>query len=139
MTVFRKTMRAVSRNVTALSGVLLLLSSFAGYGEDEFESVITIDTGERKPVQTVVPVYPELARRERVEGDVQVCFNIDREGFPYRVRVRSSSNRVFEKPALIAARASTFEALLPGKKLSGIKTCRTFRFRLRPVSTEVPD
>lgn len=139
MTLFRTTMRAVTHNATALLCVVVLLWSRAGSGEDEFESVITVDTGERKPVQTVVPVYPELARRERVEGDVQICFNIDREGFPYRVRVRNSTNRIFEKPSLIAARASTFEPLLPGKKLSGIKTCRTFRFRLMPASAEGPD
>jgi len=96
------------------------------------------DTGERRPVHTVVPVYPELARRERVEGEVQVCFNIDREGRPHRVRVRSSTNRIFEKPSVLAVRASTYQPLPEGEKPSGIKTCRTFRFRLDPVAIEVP-
>lgn len=124
------------RSAAALLGVFLFCWSQAGSGDEPRESIITVDTGERKPVHTVVPVYPELARRERVEGDVQVCFNIDREGIPYRIRVRSSTNRIFEKPAVLAARASTFEPLLPTKKLSGIKTCRTFRFRLQPVSVQ---
>lgn len=94
------------------------------------------DTGERKPLLTVVPVYPERARRERVEGDVQVCFNIDREGRISRARVRTSTNRVFEKPALLAIRASNYEPVPENQKLSGIKTCRTFRFRLTPVPVE---
>lgn len=128
-----------SHNAALLLGIALLGWTSAGSSENEIESVITVDTGERKPALTVVPIYPELARRERVEGDVQVCFNVDRDGIPYRVRVRRSTNRIFEKPARLAARASTFEPLVPGKKLSGVKTCRTFRFRLKPVSAVSPD
>jgi TonB family protein len=108
---------------------------------DEATSVthLTDDTGERMPLNTVVPVYPEQARRERIEGDVEVCFNIDREGRTSRARVRHSTNRIFEKPAVLAVRASSYTALPPEKRLSGIKTCRTFRFRLLPVAIEEPD
>ena len=128
-----------SRVARPVLGTLLLCGSWAAFGEETENSSITTDTGERRPLHTVVPVYPGLARRERVEGDVQVCFNVDREGKPSGVKVRSSTNRIFEKPALVAARASTFEPLLPGQKLSGIKTCRTFRFRLDPVAIERPE
>ena len=96
------------------------------------------DGGERVPLKTVVPVYPELARRERVEGDVQVCFNVDRDGTVQGARVRTSTNRVFEKPAIRAARASTYKPLPEGERPTGIKTCRTFRFRLNPVAIERP-
>jgi TonB family protein len=123
----------------ALIGISLLACSQAGAEAEEGESSIVTDTGERKPRHTVVPVYPKLARRERVEGDVQVCFHVDREGRPHGVKVRRSTNRIFEKPSLVAARASTFEPLLPGTKLSGVKTCRTFRFRLNPVAIERPE
>jgi TonB family protein len=131
-------MRIDSRCARLLLGLSLLCCGQAAAGEPGPEPVITTDTGERKPRHTVVPVYPELALRERVEGDVQVCFNVDREGRPHGVKVRRSSNRIFEKPSLAAARASTFEPLLPGAQLSGIKTCRTFRFRLSPVAIERP-
>lgn len=94
------------------------------------------ETGERKPSHTMVPVYPERARRERLEGDVQVCFNIDRTGKTHRVRVRKSSHRIFEKPAVLAVRSSRFEALPDAKVPAGIKTCRTFRFRLSSVAVE---
>ncbi len=90
------------------------------------------------PLQTMVPVYPERALADRIEGEVQVCFNVDREGRTSRIAVRRSSNRLFEKPAMVAIRGSTYMKLQGGKELSGIKTCRTFRFLLDPVAIEVP-
>ena len=92
------------------------------------------DDTTRTPLRTVVPEYPEMARRDRVEGDVQVCFNVDRKGNPFRIAVRSSTNRVFEKPAIRAVRSSRYQPLPKEIELSGIKTCRTFRFRLDAVS-----
>lgn len=90
---------------------------------------------DRTPLQTVVPVYPESARRDRLEGEVQVCFHVDRDGRPYRIAVRTSSHRVFERPSIDAVRASTYVPLDPGQKLPAIKTCRTFRFRLTAVDS----
>ena len=74
-----------------------------------------------------------MARRDRIEGDVQVCFKVDRQGRPYRIAVRTSSDRVFEKPAIRAIRASRYQPLPDSEPVPAIKTCRTFRFRL--VST----
>jgi TonB family protein len=82
----------------------------------------------------VAPVYPAVARRDRVEGDVQVCFNVDRKGRPYRIAVRSSTNRIFEKPAIRAIRASRYVELPKDQEVPAIKTCRTFRFRLESVA-----
>jgi len=96
------------------------------------------DSGERKPLQTVVPVYPQSALENRLQGKVEVCFNVDREGRTSRVAVRSSSNRIFEKPSILAIRASSYTPLPAGKPLSGIKTCRTFRFLLDPVAITDP-
>ena len=92
-----------------------------------------IEEGDRQPEQTVVPAYPRVARRDRIEGDVKVCYFVDRKGRPRRIAVRSSSHRIFEKPAIRAVRASRYRPLAADVSLSGIKTCRTFRFRLRPV------
>lgn len=88
---------------------------------------------DRIPVHTVVPAYPRVARRDRIEGEVKVCYHVDKKGRPYRVAVRQSTHRIFEKPALRAVKASTYAPLEPGQKTSGIKTCRTFRFELTPV------
>ena len=92
------------------------------------------DQHERVPLNTVAPAYPALARRDRIEGDVQVCFNVDRKGRPYRIAVRTSSNRVFEKPAIRAIRASRYQPVPRDQEVPAIKTCRTFRFRLRSTA-----
>jgi TonB family protein len=81
-------------------------------------------------------VYPEKARMARVEGEVEVCFNIDRFGRTKGVSVRRSTNRVFEKPARDAVRASTFHPLEPGQKVPDIKNCRTFQFALERVAVD---
>ena len=88
---------------------------------------------ERQPLHTVVPEYPEKARRERIEGEVQVCFDITREGFPRRIAVRRSSHRYFEKAARNAVRRSTWQSIPKGQDVPAIKACRTFRFALVPV------
>ena len=91
---------------------------------------------ERVPLHTVVPLYPEKARRARVEGEVEVCFNVDRSGRTRGVSVRRSTNRVFERPARNAVKASTFHPLEPGQKVPDIKNCRTFTFTLERVAVE---
>ena len=91
---------------------------------------------ERVPLHTVVPLYPEKARRARVEGEVEVCFNVDRFGRTRGVSVRRSTNRVFEKPARNAVKASTFHPLEPGLKVPDIKKCRTFTFTLERVAVD---
>ncbi len=122
-----------------LLALALFAASITVRGDDGPDAThLRDDSSERKPMQTVVPVYPELARRERVEGEVQVCFNVDRDGRPHRVRVRKSTNQIFEKPSVLAVRASTYHPLPEGERPSGIKTCRTFRFRLDPVAIERP-
>ena len=118
-------------------GVTLALAALAAAAEESPGVTHLTDlNGERKPRNTVVPVYPEKARRQRLEGEVEVCFHVDRQGNTSRVRVRNSTHRVFEKPAVLAARASTFMPIPAGQHVPGIKTCRTFRFRLLPVAIE---
>jgi TonB family protein len=79
-------------------------------------------------------VYPQRALRDRIQGDVEVCFDVNREGDTSRIAVRRSSNRIFEKAAIQAVRQSKYVAVPANLTLSGIKTCRTFRFRLDPVT-----
>jgi TonB family protein len=125
-----------SRNLLFITLPLLALTVSA---QDESSVTHLLDpAGERKPLQTVVPLYPERALQDRVQGDVEVCFNVDREGRTSRVSVRKSSHRMFEKPSTLAVRASSYAPLEENKILSGIKTCRIFRFRLDPVAIEDP-
>lgn len=120
--------------------VLLMMLSVAAIAEEGTTvTAVPFDQGDREPLLTIVPVYPQKARRARLEGEVQVCFNVDREGKTSRVAVRKSTNRVFERPSRNAVKASTYRPLAAGEKLSGIKTCRTFQFLLNPVSIDVPE
>ncbi len=91
---------------------------------------------DRMPLYTVVPDYPKVARRDRIEGEVQVCFEVNREGRPRRIGVRKSSHRIFEKPSIRAVRASIYAPLSDDEELPIIKHCRTFRFTLEPVVRE---
>jgi len=118
---------------------LLLMVSFVLADDQAIVQPMLADSGDRVPLHTVVPQYPKKARRARVEGEVQVCFNVDRKGRTSRVSVRRSTNRAFEKPSRDAIKQSTYQPLPIGKELSGIKTCRTFRFFLTPVAIEKPD
>jgi TonB family protein len=91
---------------------------------------------DRVPLKTVIPDYPDTARRDRIEGEVQVCFDISRQGYPRRIAVRSSTHRVFERPAMKAVRKSSWQPLEKDQPLPGIKACRTFRFSLVPVGED---
>lgn len=123
------------RVLPAMAAALALSAAIpADHAED---AVAFIDENlDRQPVNTVIPKYPDTARRDRIEGEVTVCYRIDREGRPNNVRVRYSSHRVFERPARRAVRASRYAALAEDQKPSPVKSCRTFRFYLEAVEPE---
>ena len=126
----RQTIRAPRPTIDARMLVACGLFATASLaGEDS--SVQPFDSNtDRVPLYTVIPDYPEKARRERIEGEVQVCFDVSRKGYPRRIAVRRSTHRVFEKPAMKAVRRSRFAPLEKGEELAAIKACRTFRFWL---------
>lgn len=126
-----KTVRAPSLLLLAVAGCMTCVPARADGGVEPFDTEY-----DRQPLNTVVPKYPLKAQRERIEGEVQVCFDISREGFPRRIAVRHSTHRYFEKPARDAVRRSTWRAIPPGGKVPAIKGCRTFRFLLVPVLPE---
>lgn len=115
--------------------VLLCLALAAPSAADEGVRPFDSQT-DRLPRQTVIPDYPASARRDRIEGEVQVCFDISRRGYPRRIAVRRSTHRVFERPAMKAVRKSSWQPLQKGEALPGIKACRTFRFSLVPVGED---
>jgi TonB family protein len=128
------------RNSCVVAALLATLCATALLAQDATDVTHVSDaSSDRKPQQTVVPVYPQRALRERIEGDVEVCFDVDRDGRTSRIAVRRSSNRLFEKVAMQAVRESSYAAVRADQVLSGIKTCRTFRFRLNPVAVTDPD
>jgi TonB family protein len=118
--------------------VILLALAIPALAQEDSSPVETVDSEtDRMPVHTIVPEYPEAARRERIEGEVQVCFDITRAGKPRRIAVRRSSHRYFEKSARDAVRRSTWRPIPRPEKVPNIKACRTFRFTLVPVETDL--
>lgn len=91
---------------------------------------------ERTPATTAFPSYPSIARRDRIEGEATVCFTIDERGRVVRPRVRSSTHKIFERPALRAIKRSSFVPLAEGEQPSPVKSCRTYRFRLEPLTAQ---
>ena len=119
--------------ITRPGTFLLVLAAALAHADETSIARTTDENSDRVPSVTVAPEYPENARRDRIEGEVQVCYHIDKKGRPYRVAVRQSTHRVFERPSIRAIQASRYVALKPDEKTSGIKSCRTFRFQLEPV------
>ena len=118
--------------------LMLVLTAPILLAEDDVTVAHVVDSiVGRMPLQTFAPEYPRKARRDRVEGQVEVCFEIDRKGRPRRIAVRNSTNRTFEKPSIKAVRASSFRPLKDDEELQLIKSCRTFIFSLEPVEDEV--
>mgnify|MGYP001821051717 CR=1 FL=1 len=130
----------LSRISQLRQNAVLIAFTFMGAPALCFADVDAPQSGEqdtdRKPLFTMIPDYPEVARRDRIEGEVQVCFDVTRDGRTRRIAVRKSTHRVFEKPAIRAVRASTYKPLPRDATMSGIKACRTFRFTLEPVVEE---
>jgi TonB family protein len=113
---------------------LVLIYATTSVAEEEVIRAYVVDgETDRIPMVTVAPQYPHKARRDRVEGEVRVCFDVDRAGRTRRIAVRNSSNRAFEKPSIAAVRASTFYPLARYEPLQSIKSCRTFIFSLVPA------
>lgn len=127
-----KRIRPISRGSTA--NILVVMTCLAS------PSVLAADVeSERVPLYTVMPDYPKIARRDRIQGVVQVCFEITRNGHTRRIAVRTSTHRLFEKPAIRAVRESTYVPIPDAAVVSGIKSCRTFRFTLEPTVVEMDD
>lgn len=123
--------------LTVLSMAVILAPGRAVSDEEVEAPEVFVDPASttREPALTKFPVYPRLARRDRIEGEATVCFKIAPNGRVLEPAVASSTHEIFEKPALQAIRESTFEPLGPGEELSATPVCRTYRFRLDPVET----
>lgn len=109
---------------------------FADDVEDLRVRFVTDSSTDRQPASTSFPRYPSIARRDRIEGDATVCFKIDARGRVKNASVTEYSHKIFRRPALRAARSSSFEPLAPGQVLAKAKACRTYRFRLEPLEKD---
>ena len=67
-----KSKRRLSAGLLAVFATLPVLAQ-----DDAVVEYVPGDEGERVPLHTVVPLYPEKARRARVEGEVEVVVTIE--------------------------------------------------------------
>jgi protein TonB len=99
----------------AIVFIIALLSAPDLRGQD------TTGTVDRPPrfVVSVMPVYPEAALKDGLEGKVFVEVDIDTNGVVTQAVVKQSSNKVFDQPSIDAAMKYRFTpAVKDGKRVA---------------------
>lgn len=86
---------------------------------------------EPSPVDLPLPEYPDAARAAGREGRVLVCFTVDENGAVHTPVIRSSTDTVFNHPAVDAIRNARFTAARVGTEAVRSTACRAFKFVLR--------
>ena len=113
--------------------VLALIAGEHAPAEEAGYRDILSSQPERTPAVTAFPEYPDEAQRDRVEGETTVCFDVDSRGRVVRPSVSSSTQEIFERPAIKAIRASTFAPIAKDLIRSGSEMCRIYRFDLDAI------
>lgn len=95
------------------------------------EEVLEFWHVERRPVLTrsMTPVYPEVAMRAGLEGDVFVAFTVGADGSVRDVRVVRGPD-IFRKAAVEAVSKFVFEPAVQNDRPVAVKMTMPIRFRL---------
>jgi periplasmic protein TonB len=86
---------------------------------------------EAKPVQTVRAVYPPIALRMGMEGDVTLRIEVDTEGKVTKAEITKSGGAGFDEEALKAVKQSRFEPAQKDGKNFPAEFTYIYRFRLQ--------
>jgi periplasmic protein TonB len=86
---------------------------------------------EAKPIQTVRAVYPPLALRMGMEGDVTLKIEVDAEGKVTKAEITKSGGPGFDEEALKAVKQSRFEPAQRDGKNVPAEFTYIYRFRLQ--------
>lgn len=86
---------------------------------------------EAKPIQTVRAVYPPLALRMGMEGDVTLRIEVDTEGKVTKAEIMKSGGAGFDEEALKAVKQSRFVPAQKDGKNVAAEFVYIYRFRLR--------
>lgn len=84
-----------------------------------------------EPIKTVLPEYPEVARKAGLEGRVTVAAIVDESGNVIYAEIVSSTNKVFEEPALKAAYQYKFKPGMMKDKKVKVRVIIPFAFKLQ--------
>jgi TonB family protein len=85
---------------------------------------------EAKPVQTVRAVYPPIALRMGMEGDVTLRIEVDTDGKVTKAEIIKSGGAGFDEEALKAVKQSRFEPAQKDGKSVPAEFTYIYRFRL---------
>ena len=83
-----------------------------------------------KLLKRVEPIYPEVARKAGIEGQVFVKALVDTNGYVIHVEVLRSTNPVFEQPAVDAAKKFVFKPGYQRDKPVKVWVAIPFKFKL---------
>jgi protein TonB len=86
---------------------------------------------EAKPIQTVRAVYPPIALRMGMEGDVTLRIEVDTEGKVTKAEIVKSAGAGFDEEALKAVKQSRFEPAQKDGKNVPAEFTYIYRFRLQ--------
>jgi len=84
-----------------------------------------------KPIQSVRPVYPPLALKMGMQGDVTLKITVDSEGNVSRAEIVGSSGAEFDQEALKAVKQSRFEPAQKDGQNVAAEFNYVYRFRLQ--------
>ncbi|MEO0203019.1 MAG: energy transducer TonB [candidate division WOR-3 bacterium] len=84
-----------------------------------------------EPIRTVLPEYPEVARKAGLEGRVTIAVIVDENGDVIHAEVVNSTNKVFEESALKAAYQYKFKPGMMKDKKVKVRVIIPFAFKLQ--------
>ncbi len=84
-----------------------------------------------EPIKTVLPEYPEVARKAGLEGRVTVAAIVDENGNVIYAEVINSTNKVFEEPAVKAAYQYKFKPGMMKDRRVKVRVIIPFAFKLQ--------
>ena len=117
----------------------IVVGGAGGVSIEELERGAIKAVGEIKPpvlVNKVDPVYPELARRAKVEGNVILNVRTDEEGNVEHIKVAQSKDPLLNRAAIDAVRQWKYEPFYYKGKRNPILFTVTVRFRLVDTAGE---
>lgn len=117
----------------------IVVGGAGGVSIEELERGAIKAVGEIKPpelIKKVDPVYPELARRAKVEGNVILNVRTDEEGRVDQIKVAQSRDPLLNRAAIDAVRQWQYQPFYYKGKLYPILFTVTIRFKLTDTEIE---
>ncbi|MBN1398155.1 MAG: energy transducer TonB [Bacteroidetes bacterium] len=103
---------------------LILTEDTAIYSDDDWSIIIEAGSDDKdlqspQPIEQINPIYPEEAKKQGIEGEVQIKILVMNDGCTKRGKVLKTTNQIFNKAALSAGMQWSFKpAEVRGRKIN---------------------